>query len=232
MNILFAWTGEVSPTEVPTDARRAKFNIMCSTSMACPHVSDLAALLHQARPEWSPAAIKSAIMTTAYNEDSAGETIVDVATGKESTLFARDAGYVDPNRALDPGLVYDAGTDDYIGYLCSRRYTPLQIALFTRDGTYADCSKYSGNAGDFYYPSFSVTFTYFDKVFTHRRVVRNVGSSADAVYEVSVSSPAGVDVTVNPTKLVFDVEHQSQSYEVTFAKNDKVVMSNMKYASG
>ncbi|CAD6249245.1 unnamed protein product [Miscanthus lutarioriparius] len=48
--------------------------------MSCPHVSGIAALLRQARPDWSPAAIKSALMTTAYNVDNAGDIIKDMST--------------------------------------------------------------------------------------------------------------------------------------------------------
>ncbi|KAF3787208.1 Subtilisin-like protease SBT1-2 [Nymphaea thermarum] len=66
VNILAGWTQARGPTELASDARRVDFNIVSGTSMACPHVSGLAALLKGAHPDWSPAAIKSALMTTAY----------------------------------------------------------------------------------------------------------------------------------------------------------------------
>jgi subtilisin family serine protease len=232
VNILASWTGAASPTDLDIDARRVEFNIISGTSMSCPHVSGIAALLRQAHPDWSPAAIKSALMTTAYNLDNSGETIEDLATGVQSTPFVRGAGHVDPNSALDPGLVYDAGVEDYIAFLCTLGYPPSVISIFTMDGSVADCSKKFARSGDLNYPAFAAVFSSYKDSVTYHRVVSNVGGKASAVYDAKVHAPSGVDVTVSPSKLVFDDEHPSLAYEITLAVSGNPVIVDAKYSFG
>jgi subtilisin family serine protease len=64
VSILAAFTGEAGPTGLAFDDRRVLFNAESGTSMSCPHVAGIAGLLKALHPDWSPAAIKSAIMTT------------------------------------------------------------------------------------------------------------------------------------------------------------------------
>lgn len=63
VNILAAWPPTVSPTETKSDNRSVQFNVISGTSMSCPHVSGLAAIIKGAHQDWSPAAIKSALIT-------------------------------------------------------------------------------------------------------------------------------------------------------------------------
>lgn len=221
VNILAGWTGKVGPTDLDLDPRRVEFNIISGTSMSCPHVSGIAALLRKAYPNWSPAAIKSALMTTAYDVDNSGGKIKDLGTGRESNPFIHGAGHVDPNKALNPGLVYDLDGKDYLAFLCSIGYSAGNIAVFTREPTSFDiCEKTEGltSPGDLNYPSFSVVFDFNTGLVKYKRVVTNVGSSSDVVYNVKVNAPSGVDVSVSPSKLVFNAENKTQAFEVTFTR--------------
>ncbi|KAJ3695784.1 hypothetical protein LUZ60_001161 [Juncus effusus] len=234
VNILAGWTGASSPTDLEIDPRRVEFNIISGTSMSCPHVSGVAALLKSARPEWSPAALKSALMTTAYNLDNSGEVIKDLASGDESTPFVRGAGHVDPNKAMEPGLVYDLSIDDYLGFLCSIGYVSSQIAVFTRDGSYTNCTEVQSlrSPGDLNYPAFSVVFSSYNDVVKYKRTVTNVGSEGSTVYKAKVKSPSGVSVKVEPSKLEFDSVGQKLSYEITFESVGNPVIIGETYAFG
>ncbi|KAL9228503.1 hypothetical protein vseg_004079 [Gypsophila vaccaria] len=217
VNILAGWTGASAPTDLEIDPRRVQFNIISGTSMACPHVTGLAALLRNAYPSWTPAAIKSALMTTTYYLDNSGKNISDLATGKESSPFVIGSGHVDPNKALDPGLVYDIDVDHYISFLCSIGYDSKKIAIFLKKPATVDCGANNmSTPGNLNYPSFSVVFESGKNVVKYTRSVKHVGSSVNATYEVTVNAPPNVDINVSPKKLVFSAESQTASYEITF----------------
>ncbi|KAJ6342376.1 hypothetical protein OIU78_010325 [Salix suchowensis] len=205
LNILAAWPDKVGPSGIPSDQRKIEFNILSGTSMACPHVSGLAALLKAAHPEWSSAAIRSALMTTAYTVDNRGEQMIDESTGNVSTVFDFGAGHVHPQEAMNPGLIYDISSLDYMDFLCNSNYTLTNIQVITRRN--ADCSgaKRAGHAGNLNYPSLTVVFQQYGKnhMSTHFiRTVTNVGD-ANSVYKVTIRPPGGTVVTVQPEKLVF-----------------------------
>ncbi len=95
------------------------FQSISGTSMSSPHVAGLFALMRQAHPDWSAAMAKSAVMTTA-RQDVVKE---DGATAADP--FDMGAGHVDPSgkpskkgSLFNPGLVYDAGLNDYFAFLC------------------------------------------------------------------------------------------------------------------
>jgi hypothetical protein len=154
------------------------------TSMSSPHVAGIALLLKQANPTWSPAAIKSALMTTAYT------TLDDGQAGAANGLlpWAQGAGHIKPNKAVDPGLVYDAGKLDYDAYQCKVNRTSV---------TAADCAA-SGTLGETYnlnQPSITVGAVVGSVTVT--RTVTHVGSST-ATYNATVTGLTGFTAVVTP----------------------------------
>ncbi|KAL4181065.1 hypothetical protein AMTRI_Chr12g235490 [Amborella trichopoda] len=232
VNILAGWSDTIGPTGLPSDTRRVEYNIISGTSMSCPHISGLAALLKAAHPEWSPATIKSALMTTAYKVDNTGEMLRDVATGRPATYFDFGAGHVDPQKALDPRLVYDTTPTDYLDFLCALNYSSTRISAIAKR-TYA-CG--SGNSvGNLNYPSFAVPFetatsteSSTPKVLTYSRTVTNVGQPA--TYRASVIGGDPVKITVEPESLTFGEKGQKKSFTVTFTAGS-LPSGSMKFAT-
>ncbi|WCJ39858.1 subtilisin-like serine protease 2 [Euphorbia peplus] len=222
VNILAAWTNAVGPTGLDSDSRRTEFNILSGTSMACPHISGAAALLKSAHPDWSPAAIRSAMMTTANNLDNINHSMLDEATGKPATPYDFGAGHVNLDRAMDPGLVYDITNQDYINFLCGIGYSPKAIQVITRSPV--NCPTKKPLPGNLNYPSIAALFpTSASAGTTSRafiRTVTNVGP-VNGVYRSTIVAPKGATVTVKPSRLVFNEAVKKRSYVVTITANTR-----------
>ncbi|THF97621.1 hypothetical protein TEA_015686 [Camellia sinensis var. sinensis] len=180
------------------------YTMLSGTSMACPHVAGVAALLKGAHPEWSPAAIRSAMMTTANPLDNTNNPIRDLGNNLVGS------GHIDPNRALDPGLVYDTPPQDYVNVLCYMNYTQKQILTVTRSNRY-NCSTPSP---DLNYPSFIALYNNNSAIHTFQRTLTNVGDGV-ATYNAEVIAPTGSKVTISPMMLIFDQMYDQKSYTMS-----------------
>ncbi|XBI93946.1 hypothetical protein VPH35_030686 [Triticum aestivum] len=163
VNVLAAWPFQVGPPSAPV-LPGPTFNIISGTSMSTPHLVGIAALIKSKHPDWSPAAIKSAMMTTADITDRSGNPILN-----EQRMAANFF-------AADPGLVYDITPEDYIGYLCSM-YMSQQVPVIVRRNRLLN------------YPSVSVALPV-----VVRRKVKNVGEVPSVYYAAIDMPSSGVSV--------------------------------------
>ncbi|MEU6738538.1 S8 family serine peptidase [Streptosporangium sandarakinum] len=159
------------------------FDFYSGTSMATPHIAGLAALYLGKNPLLSPMAIKSAMMTTAYDT-------------KTPDVFAQGAGHVDPARMLTPGLVYDAGAEEWYGYLEGK-------GVSTGTGV----KPLAGT--DVNYPTISV-----GDLFGSRTVTRRVTAVTPGVYHSAIELP-GFKTKVKPSTLVFKKAGETKEFTVT-----------------
>ncbi|KAK6934659.1 Subtilisin-like protease, fibronectin type-III domain [Dillenia turbinata] len=128
------------------------------------------------------------------------------AAKDEATPFSYGGGHVRPNRAVDPGLVYDLIPTDYIKFLCGLGYNQTQIDLFTK-GSF--CPK-SFKITDLNYPS--ITVPSLSGTVTVSRTLKNVGSPG--TYHGSVKSPPGISVELQPKSLKFEKIGEEKSFKL------------------
>jgi len=195
-----------SPIEVGTD-----FDFLQGTSMSSPHIAGIAALMKQRFPTWSPMAIKSALMTTAYQTTRTG------ATGQVfGNPFSFGAGHVDATRALNPGLVFDSNFGDWLGFLCG---TQLPTSFCT------DAGVPVLDPSDLNVPSVAIGDLAGTQTVT--RTVTNV-SGQRATFTVAVSGLAGMSVTVSPASFTLN-PGATQKIAITITNTSAALNA---YASG
>jgi subtilisin family serine protease len=170
------------------------FQAIQGTSMASPHVAGAGALLTQAHPTLSPAELKSELMLTANpdvkKED--GKTPADV--------FDRGSGEIDPNRAVDSGLVLDETTSNYLSYL---EYVDPTIVA-------GDIAKLRPN--DLNLPS--ISFSKFGGTDTTTRVFKSIDATATR-WTVSFEGLPGITATASTGQFFTIKPGQTQPITVT-----------------
>ncbi|PPK97339.1 peptidase inhibitor I9 [Kineococcus xinjiangensis] len=180
------------------------FGGMSGTSMASPHIAGLAALIFHRYPNWSPMAVKSAMMTTARDLVRADGT-------PERDAFAGGAGFVAPRRFLDPGLVYDSGPEEWIAFM---------------EGSGIDTGTGLGaiDPSDLNQPSIAI-----GELVGTQTVTRRVTAVSPGLYFARASVP-GMRVRVSPSVLHFNAPGETKTFKVTFTTTRKAELA--EYAGG
>ncbi|KEH29867.1 subtilisin-like serine endopeptidase family protein [Medicago truncatula] len=222
VNILAAWSPVA--TEATVEHRSVDYNIISGTSMSCPHISAVAAIIKSYHPTWTPAAIMSAIMTTAIVLDNTNHLIGRDPNGTQTTPFDYGSGHVNPLASLNPGLVYDFSSQDVLDFLCSNGASPSQLKNIT--GELTQCQKTPTPSYNFNYPSIGVSN--LNGSLSIYRTVTFYGQEP-AVYVASVENPFGVNVTVTPVALKFWKTGEKLTFRVDF---NPFVNSNGNFVFG
>jgi subtilisin family serine protease len=185
---------DVVAATAPPFSHGRDWDFMSGTSMASPHIAGLGALIKAAHPDWLPSEIKSALMTTA------GDTV-----SSATDPFAQGAGFVNPNGAVDPGLVYPTTATEYRQYLVS-----LGVRFLPPNDTLTPISASNLNQA-------SIAVGKLAGIETVTRRVKNVGSS-EATYTAAASVP-GFDVVVEPSELTLAPGAEA-TFTVSFTRTD------------
>ncbi len=189
------------------------FQSIAGTSMAGPVVAGSYALLKQAHPDWSAAAAKSALMTTA------DKNVRDYDRVTKAGPFAMGAGLAvvgkpgDRGTAFRPGLVYDAGFNDYLGFLCAEGPEAFSNPAATCASLAA--AGIPTTAANLNYASIGIEALPGSQTVT--RTLTNVSSRTVRV-RADVSAPAGYSVQASPSWLTIPAG-ASKSFDVTITNS-------------
>ncbi|KAJ4836714.1 hypothetical protein Tsubulata_031908 [Turnera subulata] len=226
LNILAAWSPLGGASASFFDDRKVEYMVISGTSMSCPHATGAAAYIKATHPSWSPAAIKSALMTTA--------TIMDPRKNEDAE-FAYGSGHINPLKAVEPGLIYDANEADYVDFLCREGYNTSVVRLITGDNS--SCATNSpGKAWELNYPSFALSLLDGESVMAvYVRTVTNVGSP-NSTYYATVSIPPPFTVSVEPSVLSFSQVGEKKSFtlKITGAPitNTPIISGSLEWSDG
>ena len=169
------------------------FEFLSGTSMASPHIAGAAALYLGERPNATPAEVKSAMMTSAYDTvDADGTEITDP--------FAQGAGHVDPTKFFEPGLLYLNGPSDWAAYLQAIGY---DFGVDPVDPSNLNLASIS-----------------IGTLTAPETITRTVTSTQAGEFTASIEGLDGITAVVEPSVLSFGAAGESKPFTVTLSRTD------------
>ncbi|GAW97853.1 MULTISPECIES: S8 family serine peptidase [Colwellia] len=206
------------------------FMYLQGTSMSSPHIAGLAALFKESNSSWTPAQIKSAMMTTARQD----LTKEDGTTPADPYDFG--SGHVAPVSALDPGLLFDINLADYLAFLCGQDKESFVAGY---DTSCADLTTkgFSTDASQLNLPSIAIA-----ELLEAETIFRTVSNAtlAASSYSATIEAPAGFDVSIQTfdangdetptTSLDVDADGKA-SFALTFSKTETTEVNAWKFGA-
>lgn len=201
------------------------FQAIAGTSMSSPVVAGSYALLRQVHPDWSAAAAKSALMTTADTN------VRDNDRRSKAGPFAMGSGLAmvgqprDRGSAFQPGLVYDAGLTQYLGFLCAEGPEVFRNPAATCANLAA--AGVPTTAANLNYASIGVEALPGSTTVT--RTLTNVSGRRISV-QPSITAPPGYSVKISPSTLAI-AAGDSTSFTVTITNTGAAPSGEWRFGS-
>lgn len=148
--------------------------------------------------------------------------------------FAYGAGHINPLKATNPGLVYDANESDYVKFLCGQGYSSAMVQRLTGDDTICTPAN-SSRVWDLNYPSFALSSTpseFINQFFT--RTLTNVESTVSTYRSTVLGVPQGLKITVDPLVLSFNAIGEKKSFTLTVrgTVSQTIVSASLVWSDG
>jgi hypothetical protein len=126
--------------------------------------------------------------------------------------FAYGSGHINPIKAVNPGLVYEALKGDYIKMLCSIGYGVKKLRLISGDNSTCPIKSDNIFPKDLNYPSMAAEISPLKpfKV-TFHRTVKNVGFP-NSTYKAKIFPNSKLDIKVVPAVLSFKSLNEKKSF--------------------
>ena len=183
---------DVVAAVAPPSNHGRSWDFYSGTSMSSPHIAGIGALIMAKHPDWLPSEVKSAMMT------SAGDTV-----SSATDPFAQGAGFIKPNAAVSPGLVYPTTADEYRQYMIG-----LGVEFLPPWDTLTPISGPDLNQASIAVGSLVGTQTVTRRVknVTNKKVIYN-----------SFATVPGFNVSVTPSQLTLNAG-QEKTFTVKFTR--------------
>jgi photosystem II stability/assembly factor-like uncharacterized protein len=163
------------------------YGFQSGTSQASPHIAGIGLLIKYLHPDWTPMAIKSAIVTGAYRTNNQGDPIDRL--GEDATPFEYGGGHVEPQVASATPLVYESTEEQWVDWLCAVGDLPPDNP---------DCAGPEPDPSDLNLPSIAV-----NDVAGVREIVRTVTNvtSAEVTATATYEQPDGFTISASPAQI-------------------------------